>query len=61
MRLSDAGVMAQHPDCVSDDTYVRFLVRFATESEHTWRRNYLATNPTMTPELIDTACALSEK
>ena len=61
VQLPDAGVMVQDPDGFIDDTYVRFLVRYPTEAERTWMRNYLASNPTMTPELVYTAFALSEE
>ena len=61
VQLPDAGMIAQDPDGFIDDTYVRFLVRYPTEAERTWMRNYLATNPTMTPELVYTAFALSEE
>ncbi len=42
VQLPDAGVMVQDPDGFIDDTYVRFLVRYPTEAERTWMRNYLA-------------------
>ena len=61
VQLPDAGVMVQDPDGFIDDTYVRFLVRYPTEAERTWMRNYLSSNPTMTPELVYTAFALSEE
>ena len=61
VQLPDASVMVQNPDGFIDDTYVRFLVRYPTEAERTWMRNYLASNPTMTPELVYTAFALSEE
>ena len=61
VQLPDAGVMVQDPDGFIDDTYVRFLVRYPTEAERTWMRNYLASNATMTPELVYTAFALSEE
>ena len=46
---------------MGDDTYVRFLVRYPTEAERTWMRNFLTSNPAMTPELVYTAFALSEE
>ena len=61
VQLPDAGMIAQNPDGFIDDTYVRFLVRYPTEAERTWMRNYLATNPTVTPESVYTAFALSEE
>ena len=61
VQLPDAGTMNTNPDAFIDDTYVRFLVRYPTEAERTWMRNFLASNPTMTPELVYTSFALSEE
>lgn len=61
VQLPEAGIMAQDPDGFIDETYIRFLVRYPTEAERTWMRNYLSSNPTMTPELVYTAFALSEE
>jgi len=61
VQLPDAAVMAQDPDAFINDTYVRFLVRYPTEAERQWMRNFLASNPNMTPELVYTAFALSEE
>jgi hypothetical protein len=61
VQLPDAAAMTQDPDAFIDDTYVRFLVRYPTEAERTWMRNFLASNPTMTPELVYTSFALSEE
>lgn len=59
--LPDASLMSSDPDTFIDETYVRFLVRYPTEAERTWMRNDLAANPTLTPELVYTAFALSEE
>jgi len=59
--LPDASLMGSDPDTFIDETYVRFLVRYPTEAERTWMRNDLAANPTLTPELVYTAFALSEE
>ena len=61
VQLPDAGTMTANPDAFIDNTYVRFLVRYPTEAERTWMRNFLASNPTMTPELVYTSFALSEE
>lgn len=61
VQLPEAGIIAQDPDGFIDETYIRFLVRYPTEAERTWMRNYLSSNPTMTPELVYTAFALSEE
>ena len=61
VQLPDPGVITQNPDGFIDDTYVRFLVRYPTEAERTWMRNFLASTPTVTPELVYTSFALSEE
>ena len=61
VQLPEASAMTQDPEAFIDDTYVRFLVRYPTEAERTWMRNFLASNPTMTPELVYTSFALSEE
>lgn len=61
VQLPDPGTMTSDPDAFIDDTYVRFLVRYPTEAERTWMRNFLTSNPAMTPELVYTAFALSEE
>lgn len=61
VQLPDPGAMTSDPDAFIDDTYVRFLVRYPTEAERTWMRNFLTSNPSMTPELVYTAFALSEE
>jgi len=61
VQLPDPGAMTSDPDAFIDDTYVRFLVRYPTEAERTWMRNFLTSNPAMTPELVYTAFALSEE
>jgi len=44
-----------------EDTYVRFLVRFPTESENSWYINYIDNNPYVTPELVYFSFALSNE
>lgn len=43
------------------DTYIRFLVRIPTEAEKTYLRNYIQSNPFMTPELVYFSFALSNE
>lgn len=59
--LPAADVIAADPDAFITDTYVRFLVRYPTEAERTWMKNTISSTPTLTPELIYTAFALSEE
>lgn len=48
-------------DVFIDDTYVRFLVRYPTEAERTYVRNFIEGNPFMTPELVYFSFALSNE
>jgi hypothetical protein len=48
-------------DTFIDDTYVRFYVRFPTEAEKTYVRNFIQSNPYMTPELVYFSFALSDE
>lgn len=59
--LPDPAEILNDPDTFINDTYVRFLVRYPTEAERTWLKNFLSANPTVTPELMFTAFALSEE
>ena len=59
--LPDPAEIMNDPDTFINDTYVRFLVRYPTEAERTWLKNFLSANPTVTPELMFTAFALSEE
>lgn len=44
-----------------DDTYIRFFVRMPTEAERTYVRNFIESNPFMTPELVYFSFALSDE
>ncbi|MFK7755931.1 MAG: hypothetical protein AB8B53_03245 [Flavobacteriales bacterium] len=66
--MNDSGVlmpsedeMRANLDVFINDTYTRFLVRYPTESERTWLRNYIDTNPYVTPELVYFSFALSNE
>lgn len=61
VQLPNAEIITQDPEGFINDTYVRFLVRYPTEAERTWMRNFLASHPTMNPELVYTSFALSEE
>ncbi|MCB1148081.1 MAG: hypothetical protein KDK38_14870 [Leptospiraceae bacterium] len=43
------------------DTYIRFLVRYPTESEKTFVANFITSNPYMSPELVYFSFALSNE
>lgn len=61
IQLPDAAAMQADPDGFIEAAYVRFLVRMPTQAERTWMRNYLESNPSVTPELVYSAFALSEE
>ncbi|MFM1931563.1 MAG: hypothetical protein RL226_866, partial [Bacteroidota bacterium] len=44
-----------------EDTYIRFYVRYPTEAEKTYLRNFITGNPYMTPELVYFSFALSNE
>lgn len=48
-------------DAFIDETYVRFLVRYPSEAERTYVRNFIEGNPFMTPELVYFSFALSNE
>lgn len=48
-------------DTFVEDVYVRFLVRKPTEAEKTWFKNYLLSNPQLTPEMVYFSFALSNE
>jgi hypothetical protein len=66
--FNDAGVqlpsieeMNSDPDAFIEETYKRFFVRLPNEAEKTWVRNFIQSNPYMTPELVYFAFALSNE
>lgn len=61
VQLPDAAAMLADPDAFIEQAYVRFLVRMPTQAERTWMRNYLESNPSITPELVYSAFALSQE
>lgn len=48
-------------DLFVNDTYIRFFVRYPTESEKTYLKNYITANPYMNPELVYFSFALSNE
>lgn len=59
--LPDVTEMTTQTDAFIEATYTRFLVRLPTEAEKTWMRQYIGSNPNLTPELVYTAFALSDE
>ena len=48
-------------DTFIEDTYIRFLVRYPTEAEKLWLKNFITTNPYVTPEIVYFSFALSNE
>ena len=59
VQLPTIDEMNADLDAFIEDTYIRFLVRFPSEAEKTWMKNFIQSNPYMTPELIYFSFALS--
>lgn len=53
--------MREDIDAFLEATYERFYVRKMSEAERTWFRNYIESNPNVTPELIYFSFALSNE
>lgn len=61
VQLPSIEEMNADIDNFIDDTYVRFFVRFPSEAEHTYLKNYIQGNPYMTPELVYFSFALADE
>jgi hypothetical protein len=61
VQLPEAEFMRSNPDSFVVETYKRFLVRYPTEAEKTWFRNYINTHPTVTPEIVYSSFAISNE
>jgi hypothetical protein len=59
VQLPSQEAMLADSDQFVEATYVRFLVRYPTQAERTWMRNYIQNTPTVTPELVYSSFALS--
>lgn len=66
--MNDEGVqlpaveeMEADIDAFIMDTYARFFVRYPTEAEKTYVKNFIEGNPYMTPELVYFSFALSDE
>lgn len=57
---TDAEMRADIDQFISD-TYVRFLVRNPSEAEKTWFRNFILSDPNVTPELVYMSFSLSDE
>ena len=59
VQLPALESMLTNPDNFVEEAYVRFFVRYPTQAERTWMRNYIQNTPTVTPELVYSSFALS--
>lgn len=59
--LPSATQMRNDIDAFVVQTYKRFFVREPSIAEKVWWRNYITSNPQVTPELVYVAFALSEE
>jgi hypothetical protein len=61
VQIPTVDEMNTDMDAFINDTYVRFLVRFPTEAEKLWLKNFITTNPYVTPEIVYFSFALSNE
>ena len=61
VQLPSVEEMNADIDNFIDNTYIRFFVRYPNEAEKTWMRNFIQSNPYMTPELVYFSFALSDE
>jgi hypothetical protein len=59
--LPSDSFMRADPDSFFTETYKRFYVRFPSEIEKSFFRNYIEANPNVTVELVYTAFAASDE
>ncbi len=60
VKPSDSAMKAD-PEKFIIETYKRFYLRIPSELEKSFFRNYFASNPNVTPELVYTAFAASDE
>lgn len=61
VQLPTVEEMMSNLDLFVENTYKRFFVRFPSEGEKTWVKNFITNNPYMTPELVYFSFALSHE
>lgn len=61
VQLPTADEMNANIEQFIDETYKRFFVRLPNEAERTWVKNFLASNPQLTPEHVYFAFAISNE
>ena len=61
VQIPTPAEMNEDIDSFIEDTYIRFYVRYPSEAEKTYLRNFIQGNPYMTPELVYFSFALSNE
>ena len=61
VQIPSVETMNADLDAFIQDTYVRFLVRLPNEAEKEYMRNFITTNPYVTPEIVYFSFALSNE
>lgn len=61
VQLPSQEEMNADIDTFIQNTYKRFFVRMPSEAEKTWVKNFIESNPFMTPELVFFSFALSNE
>lgn len=61
VQLPSNEEMLANLDAFVEETYKRFFVRYPSEGEKTWVKNFISGNPYMSPELVYFSFALSNE
>jgi hypothetical protein len=61
VQIPETEDMNEDIDSFIEDTYIRFYVRYPSEAEKTYLRNFIQGNPYMNPELVYFSFALSNE
>jgi hypothetical protein len=61
VQLPSDSVMRANPEAFVSETYERFFVREPTQAEISWFKNFINSNPQLTPELVYFSFALSNE
>ncbi len=61
VQLPSDSLMRANPEAFVSDTYERFFVREPSQAEISWFKNFIDSNPQLTPELVYFAFALSNE
>lgn len=61
VQLPSTDYMNANLDAFVDDTYRRFFVRTPNEAEKTWVKNFISSNPQLSPEHVYFAFAIANE